>query len=303
MSADLASSAASGSVLDPVRQVAYDDRCDLRGGALLHGRPVEDHDGARPPRYRSAQRHDPHHLRPAARSPDRVHLRRQSQRRAGRPDLVRRHAIQHRLRPVWEVQTQITSEGWKAEYRIPFSQMRFSLEPAGKPSGASTSAATSSAPRRSIAGWRRLAASTGSCRGSANWFADAARAAAPARVSALRARPAGIHVRRRCRPRVVGRLGHADGARHVCHVVGDRESRFRAGRARPAVLNLSVFETFFPEKRPFFLEDSRTFVPPYFQFPTFHSRRIGQRPGRSRSRPATPSSSNRIRRRSSARPR
>ena len=27
----------------------------------------------------------------------------------------------------------------------------------------------------------------------------------------------------------------------------------------PAVLNLSVFETFFPEKRPFFIEDSRTF--------------------------------------------
>ena len=50
----------------------------------------------------------------------------------------------------------------------------------------------------------------------------------------------------------------------------------------PAVLNLSVFETFFPEKRPFFIEDSRTFVPPYFQVTTFHSRRIGQRPGRLR---------------------
>ena len=48
----------------------------------------------------------------------------------------------------------------------------------------------------------------------------------------------------------------------------------------PAVLNLSVFETFFPEKRPFFLEDSRTFVLPYGQFPLFHSRRIGARPGR-----------------------
>jgi hypothetical protein len=48
----------------------------------------------------------------------------------------------------------------------------------------------------------------------------------------------------------------------------------------PAVLNLSVFETFFPEKRPFFLEDSRTFVPPYGQFQLFHSRRIGRAPGR-----------------------
>ena len=37
----------------------------------------------------------------------------------------------------------------------------------------------------------------------------------------------------------------------------------------PAVLNLSVFETFFPEKRPFFLEDSRTFVPPSACFSCF----------------------------------
>ena len=48
----------------------------------------------------------------------------------------------------------------------------------------------------------------------------------------------------------------------------------------PAVLNLSVFETFYPEKRPFFLEDSRTFVPPYGNFQLFHSRRIGRTPGR-----------------------
>jgi hypothetical protein len=48
----------------------------------------------------------------------------------------------------------------------------------------------------------------------------------------------------------------------------------------PAVLNLTVFETFFPEKRPFFLEDSRTFVPPYGIFQLFHSRRIGRAPRR-----------------------
>ena len=48
----------------------------------------------------------------------------------------------------------------------------------------------------------------------------------------------------------------------------------------PAVLNLSVFETFFPEKRPFFLEDSRSLAPAFGRFPMFHSRRIGQAPGR-----------------------
>jgi hypothetical protein len=46
----------------------------------------------------------------------------------------------------------------------------------------------------------------------------------------------------------------------------------------PSVLNLSVFETFYPEKRPFFLEDSRSFVPAYFIMQLFHSRRIGRTP-------------------------
>jgi hypothetical protein len=49
--------------------------------------------------------------------------------------------------------------------------------------------------------------------------------------------------------------------------------------ADPAVLNLSIFESFFPERRPFFLEDSRIFVLPYNQLPDFYSRRIGQTPG------------------------
>jgi hypothetical protein len=53
----------------------------------------------------------------------------------------------------------------------------------------------------------------------------------------------------------------------------------------PAVLNLTVYETFFPEKRPFFLEDGRVFVPPYSLFQLFHSRRIGQKPGRYSARP------------------
>lgn len=44
--------------------------------------------------------------------------------------------------------------------------------------------------------------------------------------------------------------------------------------------NFGFRETFFPEKRPFFLEDSRTFNLTFGQFPIFHSRRIGQRPGR-----------------------
>ena len=46
--------------------------------------------------------------------------------------------------------------------------------------------------------------------------------------------------------------------------------------ADPAVLNLSPFETFYNEKRPFFIEGSRFFQHPNFNL--FYSRRIGRRP-------------------------
>ena len=45
----------------------------------------------------------------------------------------------------------------------------------------------------------------------------------------------------------------------------------------PSVLNLSVYETFFPERRPFFLEGAKIFSTPYM---LFHSRRIGRKPNR-----------------------
>ena len=46
--------------------------------------------------------------------------------------------------------------------------------------------------------------------------------------------------------------------------------------ADPAVLNLSVFETFFEERRPFFVEGAQIFETP---LQLFHSRRIGRQPG------------------------
>jgi hypothetical protein len=46
--------------------------------------------------------------------------------------------------------------------------------------------------------------------------------------------------------------------------------------ADPAVLNLSVFETFFQERRPFFVEGQQVFRTP---IQLFYTRRIGRRPG------------------------
>ncbi|MCC7263910.1 MAG: carbohydrate binding family 9 domain-containing protein [Candidatus Latescibacteria bacterium] len=47
--------------------------------------------------------------------------------------------------------------------------------------------------------------------------------------------------------------------------------------ADPAVLNLSVFETFYEERRPFFVEGGQLFQTP---FQLFYSRRVGRQPGR-----------------------
>ncbi|MCC7262436.1 MAG: carbohydrate binding family 9 domain-containing protein [Candidatus Latescibacteria bacterium] len=47
--------------------------------------------------------------------------------------------------------------------------------------------------------------------------------------------------------------------------------------ADPEVLNLSVFETFYEERRPFFVEGNQLFQTP---FQLFYSRRIGRQPGR-----------------------
>jgi hypothetical protein len=49
--------------------------------------------------------------------------------------------------------------------------------------------------------------------------------------------------------------------------------------ADPAVLNLTVYETFFPERRPFFIEGANLFKTPFL---LFHSRRIGRAPGQFR---------------------
>ena len=182
---------------------------------------------------------------------------------------------------VWEVATAVTSEGWNAEFRIPFSQIRFTVLDG----------------ERSVWGFqvRRDVRATGESdlwhaapRGTQGFvsrfghltFDD--RLAPPRRVELL--------------PFSLAKSEHAAHGGADLGFDGGLDMRIGLGTSAtlsatinpdfgqveldPAVLNLSVFETFFPEKRPFFLEDSRVLVPPFGQFPMFHSRRIGQAPGR-----------------------
>ena len=183
---------------------------------------------------------------------------------------------------VWEVSTRITDEGWTAEFRIPFSQMRFSVE-------ADQQTVWGFTVRRSIQRKGEFGEWVGRPRGEqggVSWwghlvFGDDF-SAPPRRVELL--------------PYVLGGSTRLAGAGAEHNIGGGLDLRVGLGSSAtisatfnpdfaqveqdPAVLNLTVFENFFPERRPFFLEDSRTFVPGRGGFQLFHSRRIGRRPGR-----------------------
>ncbi len=180
---------------------------------------------------------------------------------------------------VWEVHTSRDSEGWVAEFRIPFSQMRFD-----RPAERET--VWGFGLRREIYRKGEFGEWTGRPRGErgnvSRWghlvFADAL--VPPRRLEVLpyaMARHEGSTTDAAGAGAGVGvdlRLGLGTSSTLSATVNPD----FGQVELDPSVLNLSVFETFFPEKRPFFLEDSRTFVPSFGLFQLFHSRRIGRQP-------------------------
>ena len=182
---------------------------------------------------------------------------------------------------VWDVRTQLTADGWTAEYRIPFSQMRFTVPPAGD-------VAWGFSVRRTIYRRGEFGEWTGRPRGAqgevSRWghlvFGD--RLLPPRRVElmpfafARREDQATASPEHSINGGLDVRLGLGTSATLSATINPD----FAQVEQDPAVLNLTVFETFFPEKRPFFLEDSRIFIPPRRQFRLFHSRRIGQQPNR-----------------------
>ena len=182
---------------------------------------------------------------------------------------------------VWEVRTGRTAEGWVAEFRIPFSQLRFDRRGDGETTWGFT-------VRRDINRKSEYGAWTGRPRGErgevSRWghlvFAD--ELTPPRRVEVL------PYFMARHEGGIADAEGVAAGAGADLRMgIGTATTLsatinpdFGQVELDPAVLNLSIFETFFPEKRPFFLEDSRTFVPSFGLFQVFHSRRIGRQPSR-----------------------
>ena len=182
---------------------------------------------------------------------------------------------------VWEVRTQITEEGWTAEFRIPFSQLRFTITP-GEP------VVWGFNVRRDIVYNAELIRWVATPRGAQGFVS---------RMGHLTfVKPPAPPRRLEVQPFMLGKQEHITGAGSGQDLSAGLDFRMGLGTATtlsasvnpdfgqveqdPAVLNLSVFETFFPEKRPFFIEDSRILVPNYPAMPMFYSRRIGARPGR-----------------------
>ena len=183
---------------------------------------------------------------------------------------------------VWEVRTRVQNDGWSAEFRIPFSQLRFSITP-GEP------VVWGFNVRRDIVYNAEMIRWVGTPRGAQGFvsrFGHVTFATPPAPPRRLEVQP--FTLARQERVTGVGndedatvgldfRMGLGTATTLSAAVNPD----FGQVEQDPAVLNLSVFETFLQEKRPFFTEDSRTLVPTVApQATMFHSRRIGQRPGR-----------------------
>jgi len=186
--------------------------------------------------------------------------------------------------PVWEVATSITDSGWIAEMRIPFSQLRF-------------------AGRSNLVWGLQVERQIARNQEFANWaFTPRDEAGGIPRFGHL----VGITniatgKRLEVMPYVVGRSeninqgGNPFRDDHELNADAGVDLKYRVtsnmtldatvnpdfGQVEvdPAVINLTAFETFFPEKRPFFVEGSEL-----FNFGTdgtnsvFYSRRIGKQP-------------------------
>lgn len=195
--------------------------------------------------------------------------------------------------PVWDVATRVDSLGWTAEMRIPFSQLRF--------------------PRDSVQTWGmqvwRYVERLNETDMWAYWPKDDP--GGPRRFGHLEAIRAPAHRGIELLPYAVTRAAYVrptqpgspfqDASAYAWRVGGDVKALltstltldatinpdFGQVEVDPAVVNLSAFETFFEERRPFFVEGSGLFgfggLDCYFcsnvsGMSLFYSRRIGRPP-------------------------
>lgn len=195
---------------------------------------------------------------------------------------------------VWDVATRVDSLGWVAEYRVPFSQLRFSsAEPVGgrKWDIQIMRDIARRNERDSWAPWTQQSPGFVSTFGELTGVDSIP---APRRlevlpyVSAGLTRAPGTSANPFFRSNDTKFAGGADvkyGLPNGLTLTGTINPDFGQVEVDPAVVNLTAFETFFPEKRPFFLEGSDIFAfgtvqrsNDYNSQYYFYSRRIGRAP-------------------------
>ncbi len=190
--------------------------------------------------------------------------------------------------PVWEVETSVDAEGWTAEVRIPLTQLRFG---SGNDLTWGVNLIRTIPARNESSYWVLVG------RNQTGWSSRMGRLTG---LGALRA-PARLEV-----TPYLALEGTRIGTVDATDPFSERTSgTFRGGadlklglgssltldatinpdfgqvEADPAVVNLSAFETFFEERRPFFVEGSNLFG----GRSTFYSRRIGAPPAGSAGAP------------------
>ncbi|MEO8036540.1 MAG: DUF5916 domain-containing protein, partial [Acidobacteriota bacterium] len=197
---------------------------------------------------------------------------------------------------VWSSATQVLPDGWVAEVRVPYSQLRFPDKDGDQIWGLNIT-------RRTVRKneWVRIVNTAKGDTGFVSHFAD---------IDGLR----GIHRGRplelvpyavarsdirtrfdRNDPLLSSREQRADGGLDLKYALtssltltGTINPDFGQVEVDPAVVNLSDFETFYPERRPFFTEGVNIFrfadtpAPSHFNFffppSLFYTRRIGRAP-------------------------
>jgi hypothetical protein len=188
---------------------------------------------------------------------------------------------------VWDVGVSRSASGWQAEFRIPFSQLRFR----GNQASSLGFAVVRNIPHANeVVTWPLLARSAsgfvssfGELRGVSRSGAEKQLELTPFIVGQVHTQPVdGANPLERS-PDPGSSVG-VDMKYQVAPgltLTGTINPDFGQVEADPAVVNLGAFETFFSEQRPFFVEGSGNFT----MGDLFYSRRIGRAPQRGVSPP------------------
>ncbi len=187
---------------------------------------------------------------------------------------------------VWDVKVHRDPDGWSAEFEIPFSQLRFTPSPAAtfgfavsRELGRLKETSTWPLLARSATGY---VSSFGELRGLSMSGSPSRLEAMPYTVANLATQPtAGNPLIDAVAPNLAVGFDGRYALTPALTLTGTINPDFGQVEADPAEVNLSAFETFFEERRPFFIEGSGAFS---FGLDCpncsglFYSRRIGRAP-------------------------